>query len=61
MSLVARTPALHRQILRSRAFVPSRGMHGEYKVCVCTHFRRKTVAIPRHSRSRSSLAHAVQL
>lgn len=34
MSLVARTPVLQRQILRSRAFVPSRGAHSGYKVCV---------------------------
>jgi len=32
MSLVARTSALRRQIVHSRAFVPSRGVHG-YKVC----------------------------
>jgi len=31
MSLVARTPVLQRQILRSRAFVPSRGAHSGYK------------------------------
>ncbi|KAF8484944.1 hypothetical protein DFH94DRAFT_689306 [Russula ochroleuca] len=28
MSLVARTSALRRQIVHSRAFVPSRGVHG---------------------------------
>jgi hypothetical protein len=33
MSLVARTaPALRRQILQSRSFAPSRGVH-DYKVC----------------------------
>jgi len=31
MSLVARTPVLQRQIIRSRAFVPSRGAHSSYK------------------------------
>lgn len=33
MSLLARTPALRRQIVQSRAFVPSRGVHG-YKVYI---------------------------
>ncbi|KAH9007001.1 hypothetical protein EDB86DRAFT_2869481 [Lactarius hatsudake] len=28
MSFLARTPALRRQIIQSRAFVPSRGVHG---------------------------------
>jgi hypothetical protein len=32
MSLVARTSALRRQIVLSRASVPSRGVH-DYKVC----------------------------
>ena len=32
MSLVASTSVLRRQILHSRAFVPSRGVH-DYKVC----------------------------
>jgi hypothetical protein len=32
MTLVARTSALRRQVIQSRALVPSRGVHG-YKVC----------------------------
>ena len=33
MSFLARTPALRRQIVQSRVFVPSRGVHG-YKVYI---------------------------
>ena len=32
MTLVARTSALRRQVIQSRALMPSRGVHG-YKVC----------------------------
>ena len=60
MSLVARTPVLQRQILRSRAFVPSRGAHSGYKVCV--HAKKTNDgALVASPSVRAFLAHAFQL
>lgn len=52
MSLVSRTSALQRQILRSRVFVPSRGAHDGYHVsCAWRSIYEQATTTPHHSPS----------